>query len=129
MKDGRYRIDTSYNCQAALSKEQFILASEVIREPSDRQALSVMVEATDKNLGQPVKEVAADAGYSSYDNYEYLDKKRKIDYIPDQNFRKGNARDNPYHQDHFTYDSKKNIFLCPEGKLLKLSKIRREERS
>jgi len=127
MKDGRYRIDTNYNCQAVLSQEQLILASEVIREPSDRKALSVMVEATDRNLGQPLLEVAADAGYSSYDNYEYLDKNHKIGYIPDQNLRKGNARDKPYHQDHFTYDSKKDVFLCPEGKLLKFYKIRREE--
>lgn len=129
MKDGRYRIDTSYNCQAVLSKEQFILASEVLAEPSDRKALSVMVEATDKNLGQPILEVAADAGYSSYDNYEYLDKNHKIGYIPDQNLRKGNTQDRPYHQDHFTYDPQKDIFLCPEGKLLNLYKIRREERS
>jgi len=129
MKDGRYRIDTSYNCQATLSKEQFILANEVITEPSDRKALSVMIEASDQNLGQSIQEVAADAGYSSYDNYEYLDKKHKIGYVPDQNFRKGNAQDKPYHQDHFTYDAQKDIFLCPEGKLLKLSKIRREGRS
>ncbi len=129
MKDGHYRIDTNYNCQAVLSKEQFILAHEVLAEPSDRKALSVMVEATEQNLGQPILEVAADAGYSSYDNYEYLDKNHKIGYIPDQNIRKGNAQDKPYHQDHFTYDSQKDIFLCPEGKLLNLYKIRREERS
>ncbi|KQC10532.1 MAG: hypothetical protein APR54_11900 [Candidatus Cloacimonas sp. SDB] len=126
MKDGHCHIDTSYNCQAVLSKEQFILANEVIREPSDRQALSIMVEATDKNLGQPIKGVAADAGYSSYDNYEYLEKNNKVGYIPDQYLRKGN---DPYHQDHFVYDPEKDIFLCPEGKMLKLYKIRREERS
>jgi transposase len=70
MKDGRYRIDTSYNCQASLSKEQIMLSSEVIAEASDRKALELMVETSDANLAHPVEEIAADAGYSSYDNYE-----------------------------------------------------------
>ncbi|GAF88251.1 unnamed protein product, partial [marine sediment metagenome] len=64
MKDGRYRIDTSYNCQASLSKEQIMLSSEVISEASDRKALELMVKTTEANLAQPVKEIAADAGYS-----------------------------------------------------------------
>jgi len=38
MKDGRYRIDTSYNCQASLTKEQIILSSKLITEASDRKA-------------------------------------------------------------------------------------------
>jgi hypothetical protein len=108
-------LDTSYNYQAVLSKEQFILPNEVITEPSNHKALSVIV--------------AADVGYSSYNNYENLDKRHKIGYVPDQNFRKGNARDKPYHQDHFTYNSQKDVFLCPEGKPLILYKILREERS
>jgi len=37
MKDGHYRIDTSYNCQAALTKEQIMLSSEVITEASDNR--------------------------------------------------------------------------------------------
>jgi len=70
MKDSRYRIDTSYNCQASLSKEQIMLSSEVITQASDRKVLERMVETSETNLAQPVKEVAADAGYSSYANYE-----------------------------------------------------------
>ena len=127
MKDGRYRIDTNYNCQASLSKEQIMLASEVIPEASDRKALELMVKTTDANLVHPVEEIAADAGYSSYDNYEYLEKNNKIGYIPDQNFRKDLKGKGPYHRDRFRYDPKKDIFLCPEGKKLKLHHIRRKD--
>ena len=88
MKDGHYRIDTSYNCQASLTKEQIILSSEVITEASDRKALELMVKTSEANLAQSVEEVAADAGYSSYDNYEYLAKNNKVGYIPDQYLRK-----------------------------------------
>jgi len=127
MKDGRYRIDTSYNCQASLSKEQIMLASEVVTEVSDRKALELMVKTSDTNLAQPVKEIAADAGYSSYDNYEYLEKNNKIGYIPDQNLRKDLRGKGSYHRDRFRYDPEKDIFLCPEGKKLKLHHIRRKD--
>jgi transposase len=127
MKDGHYRIDTSYNCQASLTKEQIILASEVITEPSDRKALELMVETSEANLAQPVKEIAADAGYSSYDNDEYLAKNNKMGYIPDQNLRKDLKGKGSYHRDRFRYDPEKDIFLCPEGKILKLYQIRRKD--
>ncbi len=127
MKDGRYRIDTRYNCQASLTKEQIILSSEVITQASDRKALELMVKTSETNLVQPIKEVAADAGYSSYDNYEYLEKNNKIGYIPDQNLRKDLKGKGAYHRDRFSYDPEEDIFLCPEGKILKLSKIRRKD--
>ena len=127
MKDGRYRIDTSYNCQASLTEEQIMLSSEVITEASDRQALMQMIETSEANLAQSVKEVAADAGYSSYDNYEYLENNHKIGYIPDQNLRKDLKGKGPYHRDRFSYDPEKDTFLCPEGKILKLYKIRRKD--
>jgi transposase len=127
MKDGHSRIDTSYNCQASLSKEQIMLSSEVITEASDRKALELMVETSDNNLAQPVKEIAADAGYSSYDNYEYLAKNNKIGYIPDQNFQKDLQGKGSYHRDRFCYDPEKDIFLCPEDKILKLHHIRRKD--
>jgi len=127
MKDGRYRIDTSYNCQASLTKEQIMLSSEVITEASDRNALELMVATSEANLAQPVIEIAADAGYSSYDNYEYLENNHKIGYIPDQNLRKDLKGKGPYHRDCFSYDPEKDTFLCPEGKILKLTKIRRKD--
>jgi len=127
MKDGRYRIDTSYNCQASLSKEQIMLSSEVITQASDRKALELMVETSEANLAHPVEEIAADAGYSSYDNYEYLEKNNKTGYIPDQNFRKDLKDQNPYHHSQFHYDQDSDLFLCPEGKILKLYQIRRKD--
>ena len=128
MKDGHYRIDTSYNCQASLTKEQIILSSEVITEASDRKTLELMVETSEANLAHPVEEVAADAGYSSYDNDEYLEKNNKIGYIPDQNLRKDSKKEKDlYHHTNFHYDQDQDLFLCPEGKKLKLHHIRRKD--
>lgn len=128
MKDGNNRIDTSYNFQVAVIKEQIIVSSEVITDVSDRKALKLMVETADKNLREPVKEIAADSGYSSYDNYEYLKKNKKIGYIPEQNFRK-DLKENTqlYHQDNFQYDKNNDKYICPEGKILEFIKERKKD--
>jgi transposase len=86
-----------------------------------------MVKTSDTNLAQPVKEITADAGYSSYDNYEYLAKNNKMGYIPDQNFQKDLQGKGSYPRDRFCYDPEKDIFLYPEGKKLKLQHIRRKD--
>ena len=77
MKNGQGRIDAGYNCQTAVTREQIIVSSEVITSPTDHRALELMVKSSDQNLREQVKEIAADSGYSSYDNYEYLEKKRQ----------------------------------------------------
>lgn len=128
MKNGNNRIETSYNCQTAVTGEQIIVSSEVIMDAGDRNALELMVETSDKNLNERVKEVAADSGYSSYDNYEYLANNEKIGYIPDQNFRQ-DSKDNKslYHQDNFHYKKETDKYVCPEGKILRLYKTRRKD--
>ncbi|MCK5493691.1 MAG: IS1182 family transposase [Candidatus Omnitrophica bacterium] len=128
MKDGNNCINTSYNCQVATTKEQIIVSSEVITDSTDYKALELMVKISDRNLEKSIKEIAADSGYSSYNNYEYLIHNDKIGYIPDQNFRKDLKKNKePYHQDNFQYKKENDKYICPEGKILGLYKIRRKD--
>ena len=130
MKTGNGSINTGYNCQAAMTKEQIIVSSEVITNATDRKALELMIETSEENLAESIKEIAADSGYSSYDNYEYLDKKEKIGYIPDQYFRKDLRGDKSiYHQDNFRYEKNFDRYICPEGKTLRLYKRRSHHHS
>lgn len=126
MKGGDGRINASYNCQIAVTKKQLIVAGDVTTDANDRNALETMVEETEETLEEPVKEVAADSGYSSYENYEYLSKNKKIGYIPDQNHTKiQNKEYDKYHQENFKYDKAKDIYICPEGQKLTPYKVRR----
>ena len=132
MKGGDGRIDVGYNCQAAVTDDQIIVSSEVIQDANDRNALELMVETTEENTKEEVKEIAADTGYSSYENYEYLSKKNKIGYIPDQQMREQENRDsryNRYHLDNFTYDRDRDEYICPEGHRLPRYKVRRKDES
>jgi transposase len=130
MKGGNGRIDIAYNCQAAVSNEQFIVGSEVITDANDRRALALMVETAEATSGAVITEVTADTGYSSYENDAYLAEKNKIGYIPDQQMTKGTEEQvDPYHQDRFTYVKERDDYICPEGHRLKRSKVRRQDTS
>jgi len=114
MKGGNGRIDIGYNCQAAVTDDQLIVSSEVLTDPNDRYALERMVETTEENTEEEVREVGADRGYSGYENYEYLSKKGKIGYIPDPNMNRVSRRQlTKYHQDNFTPTtrSEMNIYV------------------
>lgn len=128
MKSDEGRINTSYNCQVAVTENQLIVCSEVIQDANDRTALEPMIKAAEQVLKEPVKEVAADSGYSSYDNYEYLSKNDKTGYVPDQNIAKIKTReDNKYCQENFKYDKTNDVYVCPEGQTLSLCKARKTD--
>ena len=124
MKGGNGKIDVNYNGQIAVTEDQIIVAAEVINEPNDREVLTGTLEQAEANIKEEIAELVADSGYSSYDNYEYLETRGKIGYIPDQYLEKKKQGEyekekNRYHTENFLYDKGKDIYLCPKGKELK----------
>lgn len=133
MKGGRGRVDINYNGQIAVDEDQLILAAEVINEANDRDALTGILEEAEANTGEEIEEVIADSGYSSYDNYEYLEGRGKTGYIPDQYLSKIEQGEyekeaHRYHQENFVYDKGRDIYLCPEGRELRPYKRRHSDR-
>ncbi|MBM4066763.1 MAG: transposase [Planctomycetes bacterium] len=63
------------------------MAAESVMEANDRNQLKPMIEQTEVNTQEKVKEVAADGGYGSYANYEYLEERGIEGYIPDDHFQ------------------------------------------
>ena len=128
MKGGDGKISANYNCQLAVTENQLIVGSEVVTDANDQGALKPMVEASEEAVGEPVEELAADTGYSSYENYDYLSKSKKIGYIPDRNLREIPKREpNRYDQQDFKYDKTEDIYICPEGKKLTPYNVRRND--
>ena len=129
MQERKGVITPSYNCQLAVTKGQILVGAEVVAEENDRRQLAPMVEQAEAILGEEVKEVIADSGYSSYDNYEYLSQKGKQGYIPDQYLEKVKQGEyqkpeHRYHKENFSYEAEKDLYTCPEGKELRFSKER-----
>ena len=118
------RIGMSYNCHAAVTENQIIVNSAISLDANDKSGFKSVVEGTEKILEEDIKEIAADAGYSSFDNYEYLEKNGKVGYIPDgRNIIKKDPGGG-YGREKFMYQETSDTYICPEGKKLTLFKTR-----
>ncbi len=129
MRERHGVIRPAYNCQLAVAEGQVIVAAEVTTRAVDGGELAPMLERAEENLGEKVETVVADAGYGSYDNYQYLKERGKEAYIPDRDFQQARHRSpqqgrDRYHKDHFTYHREKDRYICPEGKPLPFYKRR-----
>lgn len=129
---GSKDIRPSYNGQTATTEDGIITAAEADTVANDRQQLQPMIEKTEENTDVDVQEVTADTGYSSYSNYEYLEKKEIDGYIPDSNFQQYKngeyeREENRYHYSNFKYDKLTDSYTCPEGKILPYYKTRIKE--
>ena len=111
MKSGGSKdIRPGYNCQAAVTESGIIVTAESVTEANDRNQLKPMIEKTEANTQEKVKEVGADSGYGSYANYEYLEERKIEGYIPDDHFQQYKSGEyqkevHRYHYSNFTYDS------------------------
>jgi len=124
---GSKDIRPSYNCQTAVTEEGVIIAADAVNEAGDHNQLKPMIEQSESNSNEKVKESTADCGYGSYDTYEYLEEKRIDGYVPDLQFdkyKKGKFREDRYHYSNFEYDEEANSYTCPEGKRLRYWKTR-----
>lgn len=133
MKTGGSKdIRPGYNCQAAVSSDGVIIAAEAVTDANDRQQLKPMIEQSEANSREVVEEAAADSGYGSYDNYEYLEKRGIDGYVPDQYFQKFKSgeyqkEENRYHYTNFKYDESTDSYICPEGEQLVYWKTRKRK--
>ncbi len=82
----------------------------------DGKVLAEVVEAHEESTSYEAEMVVADKAYGSAENYEHLRQRGKRCCIPHQRHGvKGNAA---VSYDRFTYDSQRDCYVCPEGKLL-----------
>ena len=73
MKEADGSKDLSYNVQVAVDAEnQIIVGNDVTSEPTDQHQFIPMYEQVVENLGDKPKEVSADCGYDSNENYVYI---------------------------------------------------------
>ena len=115
------------------SKNHLVVAVDVVSEPADKGQLYNMakqaakelgVELTNKEENQSEEEyeeylltVLADKGYYEYENLKYcLDSGIKPIVAKEKASNKtGNAK---YTRDNFIYDNERDVYTCPEGKVL-----------
>ena len=123
-------IKTSYNAQSSVDEDvQIIVAADVTNQPNDKQQLLPMVEQTEQNTDDSIDILSADCGYCTADNLEKLEPYDIDAYIPDDTYqsRSRGKQVSPFDKDNFVYDQSSDVFICPEGKIVKFWHTRRYE--
>jgi hypothetical protein len=86
--------------------------------PGEVGAAKTMMERTEKRFGIKPDSLAADSAYGSAKNLAWLVDEQKIDpYIPV--IDKSERSDGIFSRSDFVFDEDKNIYTCPNGKVLK----------
>ena len=116
MKSGGSKdIRPGYNCQASVTEEGIIVASDAVRDANDHDQLEPMIEQTESITGRKVEEATADSGYGGYASYEYLEERGIDGYVPDKYFHQYKSgeykkEENRYHYSNFKYDTSSDSY-------------------
>ena len=122
MQNGQ--LKAAYNFQISTSN-QFVVNYTNHFNPTDTKTLIPHLEEFEKQFETLPKELTADAGYGSEENYEYLEGKQveayvKYNYFHMEQHKKGKATPD-FHQDKLYYNKDDDFYICPMGQ--KMNKI------
>jgi hypothetical protein len=91
-------------------------------EDNDAAALPEAIEGSRQNTGEKHREVEADAGFASIENYEKLELDGQEALIPDPRMEveeSGTTAKGDYDRSKFAFRGKSDSYRCPSGWILK----------
>jgi len=111
-----------YNGQISVdSQNQIIVGQHLTQNANDKNELKKAVDEIEKNTGKTPEKISADSGYRSSDNISALEESKIDGYIATGKGEKDiSDTDKKIGIKNFSYDSKKDVFICPAGVVLKL---------
>ena len=119
MRNGQ--LKPAYNVQHAVDSEYIVWAS-ISSQRADTWTFKPFLSEMEEKLGFKYKEVVADAGYESEENYVYLTENGQESYIKPVNYEISKTRkyktDIGKHE-NMSYDAQKDLYVCANGKELK----------
>jgi len=112
------QLKPGYNVQIS-TNDQIITHYTIHQNPTDTKTLKPHLESFEEQYGFMPKEITADAGYGSEENYEYLDQHHveayvKYNYFDKEQREKEKAKP-PFHTDNLYYNPSQNCYYCPMG--------------
>ena len=123
MKDDYMRngqLKPGYNIQIGVESE-YIVGFGAFSNRTDVQTLIPFLERIKKSCGKTYKNIIADAGYESRENYEYLAENDQESYIKPINYEISKTRKyktNPYCIEDMKYDEDTDSYICANGDIL-----------
>ena len=118
MRNGQ--LKPAYNVQIGVESE-YIVGIGLYSNPTDTTTLIPFLERLRKNIGRKYRNIIADAGYASEENYTYLEENEQNAYIKPADYeirQTKKHKSNVYRVENLSYDEIGDFFTCPNGKRL-----------
>jgi transposase len=117
---GMGQLKPAYNIQIA-TEDQYILGYGIYQKAADTSVFIPFIDKVKAQLKGVPKNIIADAGYGSEENYNYIKNNSIGNYVKYNNFdyeKSNDYKKKIFLSDHFEYDKEKDTFKCPTGQLL-----------
>ena len=114
------QLKPAYNIQFA-SNGAFIVSVMGSQKSNDLHTLIPFLEQMMPRYGAHIKNVVADAGYESVENYAYLKEHGLKSYIKPVNYelsKKKKVREDVGRKENMTYLAEEDVYVCKNGKKL-----------
>lgn len=123
---GNGQLKPAYNLQHGVDSE-YITWLTIGPQPTDTTTLTPFLKDAEKHLNFKYKNITADAGYESEENYLFLEENGQLSYIKPANYEISKTR--KYRNDigkieNMEYDEALDIYTCRNGKKLTVDHIR-----
>jgi len=112
-----------YNAQISVDeKSQIIVGQHLTQNANDKKELGRAIDEIKDSTGKVPEKISADSGYCSSDNILAVKDENIDGYIATGKGEKDLPKisDKKIGKKNFSYDSGKDIFICPAGNVLKL---------
>jgi len=132
MKNGQ--LKPAYNPQIS-TENQIIVHYTIHQNPTDTKTLKPhlqsLKELYGKHIYRKIKEITADAGYGSDENYDFLKGEKKTAFVKyntfdkeqDKNYQK---KHKPFSKENLHYNKEEDHYVCPMGQ--KMNKTHQSKR-
>lgn len=115
---GQGELKAAYNVQISTTN-QIIVNYSIHQNSADTTTLKEHIKSFKKQYGFCPKELTADAGYGSEENYEFLKEESIVPYVKYNHFdREKQLKEKakpPFHTDNLHYNEEQNCYYCPMG--------------
>lgn len=114
------QLKPGYNLQHGVDSD-YIVWLDISSRPTDVTTLLPFIKGMEQHLPFKYREIVADAGYESEENYVGLEKNGQIPYIKPQNYEQSKTRKfqkDIGRRENMDYDGEKDEYTCHNGKKL-----------
>ncbi|MHB9057188.1 MAG: IS1182 family transposase [Paludibacteraceae bacterium] len=125
---GNGQLKPAYNVQIS-TENQFITNFGIYQNPGDTSTMIDYLDSFEQKYDRQSKEISADAGYGSEQNYDYMESKEIENYVKFNYFhkeQKQSFKNNPFLADNLFYNPDGDFYVCPMGQ--KMGLIGRSQR-